>query len=150
MKVEIRPEPFTRWCVEGAPLMRAHWEEVANWKDDVPLDVDLPRLAQLEAQGSARAWTARADGELMGYVVCLVGPHLHYRSTLHAWIDVVYVVPALRSTGVGRRLLLKVMGDLKEIGVKRWIAHVKLAHDFGPLLDQFGMVATEVNYEGRL
>lgn len=150
MTVRIIAEPFRSWFLEGAPLMRAHWEEVANWRDEVPLEVDVVRACAMEERGELRAWTVRHDGHLVGYVVCLIGPHLHYRTTIHGWVDVVYLVPALRGTGVGRRLLDRVITDLREAGVRRLACHVKLGFDFGPLLEQMGFRATETIWETSL
>lgn len=150
MTVSIHAEPFRSWFIEGAPLMRAHWEEVANWRDEVPLEVDVVRACAMEERAELRAWTVRDAGELAGYLVCLIGPHLHYRTTIHGWVDAVYLVPGLRSTGHGRALIERAIADLREAGVRRLACHVKLGYDFGPLLEQLGFIATETIWEARL
>ena len=148
--IRIAQEDFAGWHAEGAPLFRAHWEEVGTFRDAVPLDVDVERIIELERAGLWLSWTVRDAGVLVGYVCVLVTPHLHYRSTPQAFVDVVYLVPAVRGGGLGRRVLRQVMDALGHAGVRKIVLHVKLSHDFGPLLEQLGFVATETNYERLL
>ena len=51
-----------------------HWEEVANNKDTIPLDIDWERYRALDDDGSLHVLTARDDGELVGYVMHVIAP----------------------------------------------------------------------------
>jgi hypothetical protein len=65
---------------EVQSLIEMHYEEVAQFKQAQKLDPDWEAYDRLEKTGKAWLMTARADGELVGYIVMLVGFHLHYKT----------------------------------------------------------------------
>ena len=67
---------------DAQPLLEAHWQEIALNKDIVPLDPDWDAYEQLEEEGKLFIFTARDGGQLAGYFVVIVAPHIHYKSTL--------------------------------------------------------------------
>jgi len=68
---------------EMAPLMLAHWREIAHYPD-IELDPDKEGYALAESAGLVRFYTARADGRLVGYVIFFVRPNMHYRASRQA------------------------------------------------------------------
>lgn len=149
----IAAEAVSRWIREAAPLFAAHWAEVRSAADRarMPLAVDHVRYAALETAGLLAAWTARtADGALVGYNVFILMAHPHYAGILFAQNDVIYVAPEHRGGGAGLGLIRAARRGLKARGVDRWSYHVKLGHDFGPVLDLMGMAPVETVWEGAL
>jgi hypothetical protein len=80
---------------EITPLLQAHWEEIAHYKD-IELAPNVEAYAKLEAAGILHCYTARVAGALVGYFVTTVVPSLHYRGSLQAHQDVLFVLPEHR------------------------------------------------------
>ena len=111
-------EPFSSIAHELWPLAQRQFHEVGVERDAVPLDPDWNRYFEYERAGILHSWTARANGVLVGYVVCLVAPGLHHKATLHAYADLFYMPPEWREGARGRRFLKSVETPLKTLGVK--------------------------------
>jgi GNAT superfamily N-acetyltransferase len=90
---------------EIRPLLEQHWKEIAHYPD-IPLDPDYGRYRTLETLGLLRIFTARHDGQLVGYAIYAVNFSLHYRNSRQAQQDVLFVLPAYRRTRLGTLLVL--------------------------------------------
>lgn len=126
------------------PLLRAHYEEIALHRDQIPLDPDWDRYRMLERDGKLIVIAARNDErDLVGYAVFFVQPHMHYQQTLYAINDVLYVYPQYRG-----RAGLKIVRFAEEIftamGVDRLLWHIKVEHDFRPLMHRLGYADEDV------
>jgi hypothetical protein len=71
--VKVALEPFSRWCREALErgLFEAHWREVGEDHERIPLELDLEKLLALErarrlqrARGRWRARRLRDDDSL--------------------------------------------------------------------------------------
>jgi hypothetical protein len=125
-------ESFTAIARDLPLLFERHWQELGTHKDQIPLDPDWDRYFLLAQTGTLRVRTARVDGVLAGYIFNLVGPGLHYRSTLHAEIEMFWLDPVYRGMGVVGMNHWFVMDwfrdndeDLRALGVKRISVAVK-------------------------
>src|SRR5271155_4130761 len=85
---QVRASGFER-------LLRDHASEVSHFKD-LPLDVDWGRYEYWEQRGGLRPYIARAAGEVIGYAVFILDVNAHYKSSLQAIQDVLYLDPAWR------------------------------------------------------
>jgi predicted GNAT superfamily acetyltransferase len=131
-------------CEELAQL---HWDEIAWDKDKVPLDPNWELYAALEHTGKLVCVTAREDGKLWGYSVFIVQGALHYRTTLTAINDVLFLHPDKRHSRVGLSLINKSEEFLQARGVRRVFWHVKPGvHDFSPVLLHKGYRLDEIVY----
>lgn len=150
--LRIARENFWQWRDEAPPLFRAHWEEIALYREEVPLDPDYEKLLELERIGVLHAFTVRRkdDDALCGYSGYLVLPHIHYKSTIVAMNDVIYLDPKYRRGTTAARLVRFCESYLSStIGARRFTYHVKIAHDFGPLLERMGYAREETIF-GKL
>lgn len=136
-------EPFSEIVREVKPLLQRHWEELALDKEEVPLDPDWPRYARLEASGQLSVVTVRENGRLVGYSWMVIGPSLHYRSTLEAVMDIFWLAPEVRGRMGGRRLFRAVERELRRRGVKRVYAGSKLHKDSSALFIALGYTPIE-------
>lgn len=134
---------------EAAPLLEAHWEEIAHFKD-VPLNPDYDLYLKMEVLGVVRVFTMRDAGRLTGYIVYLVRPALHYQQSVQATQDILYLNPALRGHMLGARMLQWCDEQLAAEGVDFVHQHVKVAHDFGVLLKRLGYEHVEQLWTRRL
>ena len=151
MNLEIGCEPLSALLDDGlAELVRKHWEEVGVYKDEMPLEVDWGQYRRLEDQGTLKIFAARLNDELIGYNSFIVTHHLHYRSTLHALGDAIYVLPEKRRSGAGPLMIEfaeKQFARMASPGKCRIVYHDKAFLDYlGPLLKKRGYQHVENIY----
>lgn len=108
-----------------AKLLNAHWREVDVFHDDAPLDPDWTRYAQLDQFGWLGIATVRIDGEMIGYMTLIIGPHLHHKAVKWATVDVMYLHPKYRKGWTGVRLIKFVEKGLRKLEVKVFWFSVK-------------------------
>ena len=90
-----------------------------------------------------RTVTCRADGKLIGYIVFIVSPHLHYKSCKTAIEDIYFVKKEYRKGRVGIRLFQYAEKVLKEREVKRIVMHTKVHLDNSKLFEYLGYKWTD-------
>lgn len=122
-----------------------HYEELCVTKD-FPLEPDYDAYRQLAQVGMLRCITCRIDGELIGYIVFIVQPHLHYKSCKTAFEDLYYVKKEFRKGRIGIKLFQYAEKVLKERGVNRIIMHTKIHLDNSRLFEYLGYKHTDKLY----
>lgn len=148
--VTYQVERYPDVIEEIKPLLHDHWEEIAGYKDQFPLNPDYEKYAKLDEMGMCHIVTARDEGIMIGYFVSFVMPHLHYQDCLYAMNDIVFVAKEHRHGSVGAKLIRFAEVELAKMGAHRMCLHVKVSNDFGPLLERMGFACTEKNYEKLL
>lgn len=139
-------EKFNAFEDEVYPLWKDHWEEVATNKDKIPLDPDFNGYRYLQKAGSLLCVTCRDNGNLVGYSFMFVFPHIHYKSTLTAMNDILYLKPEYRKGFAGVRLIKLSEEACRSRGVKKIAWHIKTDHNFGKIMERLGYNLFEVNY----
>lgn len=135
---------------EVEPLLYAHWQEISSYPD-IPLDPDWSIYERAQELNRLRFFTARAERVLAGYAVYFLGHNPHYRGSLQARQDILYLSPEYRRGGAGLRLVRYADEQLAEEGVQVVYQHVKLAHPaLGRLLERVGYEPVETLYARRL
>ena len=145
--VAYQVERFLSVMGEIKPLLEQHWQEIAVHKDRFPLNPDYEKYEIMDKMGILHIVTAREDGVLIGYFISFVMPHLHYRDCIFAMNDILFIAKKHRHGSLGTKLIYHAKEELKKIGAHRLCLHVKIDHDFGPLLERMGFECTEKNYE---
>ena len=126
------PEPVygfePLWVIgsEIAPLLRRHFREMAVHQRAIPYDPNWEAAAQLAAAKMLHVLTVRVGDALVGYIVNIVQPHNHHRSSLHAWLDLVWLNPVHRRGWTGYRMFVENERHLRQLGVKRIMVGEKL------------------------
>lgn len=136
---------------EIKPILWEHWAEVAHYTD-IPLEPNWPQYEAMEAGGLLRIYTVRDQCfALIGYCIYVVAPGLHYASITYANQDILYLSPEHRRGRTGRNLLRFTELELKgEFGRVLVLQHVKVAHNFGPMLVRDGYEPIDTIYGKRL
>lgn len=143
-------EGFEDCWPEAQPLLARHYREIATHQD-IPLDVDVDAYRGLEQAGRLCIVTARDGGRLVGYAVFVVMPAPHYRGSLQAQQDVLYIAPSARGRLLGSRLVRFSEEVLRRRGVQVVFQHVKAQHPaLGVLLRHHGYEGVETIYSKRL
>ncbi|TFH47153.1 MAG: GNAT family N-acetyltransferase [Lysobacterales bacterium] len=143
------PDLVGKMLEEALPMFKAHYEEIAKFKD-IPLDIDIDAYLRIEKIGRLRVFTVRDDGVLIGYAIFTVGPHPHYNGHIHAMQDILYLKPEYRKGRIGQRLISFSDEKLEREGVDVVFQHVKVYADFGGLLEMLGYEKMDTIWAKRL
>jgi len=147
--VQFAREPLTiaLWQ-EATPLLAAHYDEVAHFKH-IKLAPDRDFYANCDATGHLRTYTARSGGALVGYGQYIVGFNPHYKHSFQASEDVIYIDRAHRGA-LGWRFITWTDDQLRLEGCQVVMRHIKVAHDYGRLLERIGYTAVDRIFARRL
>lgn len=95
--------------------------------------------------------TARDGGKLVGYIICFVMPHFHYKSSgLTALADMYYLLREYRKGGLGARMFMEMERGLKERGVIRAHMSCKAHEDHSKLFQRMGWKLTDYTFSKLL
>ncbi len=147
---------------EARPLFEAHYREISHYQD-IPLDINEAAYMQLEESGLLRCFTARYNGELVGYCVFVVRPNLRYSSSIQALQDILFVDKTRRGSLIGKRLLEYCHERLRAENVQVTYQHSKATkeirdaiaaipnrHDVGQLFEMMGYELIDLIHGKRL
>lgn len=130
---------------EALPLFQLHYQEVGQ--PDMVLDPDYDRMKMMEDAGMVYILTARDEDRLVGYAAFIVQRHIHYKQSMVALNDIIWLHPDYRKGRLGMRLIQLSEVALTAKGATKIYYHVKLPpHDFGPLLEKLGYRFVERNF----
>jgi hypothetical protein len=154
--VQFKRETLAECQKEIQPVLRhEHWEEVGHYRD-IPIDMQWDKYEMLEEAGKLRCYTIRdvANEEfqetvLIGYAFFIVDQHLHYKNTLVASQDILYVRKPYRG-GTGKHFLKWCDEDLKKEGVVTVTHHAKTYFEYGNLFKDLGYEQAEIIWARRL
>ncbi len=142
------PEALTAAFPAWRALHARQYAEMNTAGSLAPLDVNYEAYRQLDAAGVLSFVALRTgDGELVGYALHFVQPSLHFRSTLAAVQDGLYVVPEHRGGTAALKLLRAARRDLEARGVRRWLVSEVAGHPLGRLFAAFGFAPIETYHE---
>lgn len=136
-------EKFHEIARELPPLFEQHYREIALDQDTIPLDPDWDRYFWLALSGMLHVCTARCDKVLVGYIFNLAGPHLHYRSTPHAEIEMFWLDPAYRGSAFALRWFRENEAHLHGLGIKK----VGVAVKNGYMSGRVGLIFKRLGYK---
>lgn len=145
----LQRETADAFIADAAPLLEAHFQEIAHYPD-IKLNPDYDVYRQMEAMGALRVFTLRDEGVLRGYAIFLVRANVHYSDSLQAVQDVLFLEAPLRKQALGARMIEWCDEQLRRESVQVVHHHVKLAFNFGPLLERLGYEPVEMIYSRRL
>lgn len=159
MNAQLKPVPaFAReTCdavqVEIDALAEAHFSEVTHHAD-IPPGTDWPHYRKCEDLGILRIYSVRVEGRLTGYSVFLIGYSKHYKTSLQARQDTLFLHPEQRQGMTGYRFLRWVDEQIRAEGVQIIYQHHKLFADgrlnLGPLFERLGYQPIYKMYFRRL
>jgi len=120
------------------PLLSAHWEEVGSKACPcASLSFNRELHIRLEGVGAWRAFSARENGILKGYVAFFISPH-PFISELTATLEVLYLVPSKRQGLIVLDFLRYAFENLKKEGVNAVHCGSPSIRDCGALFKRLG------------
>lgn len=139
-------EPWDTYYRDCAALWPEHYEEIAVDKDRMPMRPDVANYQALEAAGKLQIVVARDDGRMVGYVLTVIRPHLHYADVLCGFEDAYFLSKTHRRGMVGVKLLREAVRHMQRVGAQKAFFMTKVALDMGPLFERMGFTRTDVVY----
>lgn len=131
----------------GREMFEQHHREIAWLPDKIPLDIDHQAYMQMENAGIVKVYTLREGSRLLAYGVWFLKPHLHYRTTMVAMNDVIYLDPEYRGKGrTGMKFIDDNIAELKKAGAMVVGLHIKKCYDWSSLAEHLGFECTETNH----
>ena len=148
--VKVQLEAFSRWSREALErgLFEAHWREVGEDIEEIPLELDLEKLLMLERAGMLAGFSARTDeGALAGYAMMICSTHINYRAHVFAVSHAIYMAPEHR--GKGLDLIRLVEREMRGRGISKIVFLEKEGSGFGLVLKGMGYRRSETAW-GKL
>jgi len=131
-------------------LLAEHYQELTSFPE-MPLDPNWDLYNQLETEDRLFIYTARIDGEIVGYAwfMCLKA-HPHYKSLSWAGNDIIRINPDHRGKGVAKGLFDFFEADLKRRGYKVIAVRSKTSFpQLGKMLDERGYKRDSIDHHLR-
>ncbi len=98
-------------------LWPLHWQELALFKDKIPLRPQTAEYIRRNEAGALFLATVRWNGRMAGYFICQVAAGFHYGETLTGTTDIYWIDPELRQRGLFLPLFRCVERELRRRGV---------------------------------
>jgi GNAT superfamily N-acetyltransferase len=130
---------------ELSALYQEHYDELSVTKE-FQMEPNYEMFDLLQDAKMLRVITCRVDGELAGYIVFVVQPHMHYKSCLTAFEDAYFISKPYRKGRIGIKLFQYAEEVLKGIGVNRIIYGTKVHLDNSRLFEYLGYKHTDKVY----
>lgn len=131
---------------ELQPLLEKHWREIANYQSVIPLAVNWDVYRQADAGGKLAVLVAREGDIMIGYSVFMLVRGAHYRSSLFAMNDVIYVLPEYRHGRTGLALIKESEKLLRAKGCVKISWHVKERNADGTT-NPLGAILRKLGYD---
>ena len=141
----IYSEEKTNTILNRKDFLEIHYDELALHKETIPLDPDYDRYLFLEAKNQLKVYTLRTDEHvLIGYAVFIITPMLHYKSTICAANDLLYIDKKYRQGMTGVKFIKYCESKIKECGVDKITWHIKESNNFVPILKRMGYITEDI------
>jgi N-acetylglutamate synthase-like GNAT family acetyltransferase len=142
--VDFTIEDAMTWLRDAQYLFPLHYRELARDQESIPMDLDFDRYKTAEQNGQLLIVAARVEKKIIGYYICALLSHLHYKSSgLMATTDMYFVHPDFRVGGTGIKLIVFVETILRSMGVTKMYVSTKLHSDHSALFEALGFRATD-------
>lgn len=149
----IQTESWRAIDAEIEEVAALHWQELALDKLLFKRDLDHERYLLMDDKDMMHVVTARTDDkkELVGYIICFVMPHFHYKSSgLTALADMYYLRREYRKGGLGMRMFAEMERGLKARNVIRAHMSCKVHEDHTKLFQAMGWRLTDYTFSKLL
>lgn len=134
--ITFQEEKFRDVAAEAAPLLEAHYKEIAMYQDKIEYSPDYSKYEMLDDNDMLYILTARDEGRLIGYFVNFVLPNVHYSKDVYAQNDILFIHPDYRGGTAAMRMFKRAEDDMRERGVSVMTIHMKTFAPFDKLVEK--------------
>lgn len=147
--LNFQVESIEAWYSDAVPLIYDHWQEL-GLDTDLKGDINTEALKSLEAAKIASVITVRDEGQMVGYLLAIHTPHLHYKSSPPMYIvDMYYIKPEYR-TGAGAKLLKFMEDYARKLGCIKIYLSCKVHKDHSRLFQALGFKLSDYAFIKRI
>lgn len=141
----LAAESWDKFAPDATDLFSLHGAEVGELDTRRPLKVNWGAAEAAAKAGILRIWTARDDGQLVGYLVWYLIHPLDSATTLAAEMGPWFVDPGWRRQGLGTQMMLRSISDLRLEGIQQIYPHFRTrgGEHVGKMLEALGAVEIE-------
>lgn len=150
MRPTFQVEPFATAWPDVQELALLHWREIAIDQATIELEPAVAQYERMEAAGQLLFVTARVQGLAVGYHSTFIHPHLHYASSLTAYVDGFFLHRQHRLDRNVFDLFRFVDAALAQRGVVRTFASSSLKLDLLPLFRALGWTEIERTFTKKV
>lgn len=125
-------------------LLEQHYEELTLHKNIMELAPDWDQYQRHMERGELFVLAAYFGSRLVGYSVFFLYKNIHYKNSIMAKNDVLFLSRPYRRGRMGINLIKRSEAGLKELGVSKVVWHVKCHSDFRPILHRLGYADEDV------
>ena len=125
-------------------LLQQHYEELTLHKNIMVLAPDWDQYKKHMDRGELSVLAAYFGSRLVGYSVFFLYKNIHYKNSIMAKNDVLFLSRPYRQGRMGINLIKRSEQHLKELGVSKVVWHVKCHSDFRPILHRLGYADEDV------
>jgi GNAT superfamily N-acetyltransferase len=124
--------------------------ELESRQHIMELDPDMESYEAIEDAGSLLALFAYDEGEIVGYSISFLLPHMHSRGVLVCQNDALYVDPDRRNESFGRRLIQETERIAHERGAKLVTWNARTGTRFEEFMPSIGYSVREIVFSKEL
>jgi len=131
---------------EFRALTEEHWQEVGGFnKEKVKLSVNWDMYKALGKAGNLILYIIKYTDKVIGYCLFIKALHPHYRNTLIAENDILYLIPSFRKGYTGYKFLKYCVEDLKK-KVDIILLSMKVKHSYEVIAKRLGFTLMDCLY----
>lgn len=149
-RVTIRSVSACDWMERAAPMLQAHWQEVALHKSLMVLKPDFEAYRELEARSQLVSLGAFLGDQPIGYSINLLRRHLHYADLMVGQNDLLFVVPEHRKGLAGHLLIRWTERTMRAHGARMMLWHAKPGTALESLMPRLGYGVQDVMFSKAL
>lgn len=127
-----------------------HREEVTTNKELMILNPDMDTYYALEEQGRLIVLCVYKEGEVIGYSVNMIQPHLHYKDLVYSSNDLLFVSKEYRNSKVGLQLIKDTEAVCKAKGSQFHLWHAKENTTLAELLPRMGYSIQDIMFSKEI
>jgi hypothetical protein len=144
------PESIVTMRSEVGALFDLHWQEIAENKEALQVDVKWSTYETLERVGKLVAIAARRGSILVGYFIAVVDSHPHYQRVIFANEDIHFLHRDYRIGLNGKKLIEAAMAEARKRGAEFMTGREKIAHPHSALWKRLGFRPIDTCYIAKL
>ena len=148
--ISYQQEFLTTVASDISPLLKEDWDEIEHQKSRRPLKPDWEAYANLEMSGILKIFTARDDGNLIGYASCFLLPDIHSRGIVSANFEILFVTASHRKGSVGLKLMKFAEKCVKQDGAEFCFVTTTQQNSASKMMERLGYRAIETKFEKDL
>lgn len=146
MTITYQIESWSDYRRDCGHLWREHYDELAANKSRMKMRPDEKAYEALAASGMLSILTLRRDGHMVGYLLSVVRPHLHYADMLCGFEDAYFLTKECRRGWTGVKMFREWIAVMQDRGVQMLFAMTKPWLDRGLILRRVGFAKTDDMY----